>query len=159
MQQYDRGSPVQWIRPSSIRTSHTRAWDLFSARMRDAYLRTSVDLKNIDKMDLGFCIAVSVLIMIAFISFAVAEMAPCYWPGGVRVDSHTPCNESAEHSHCCVQYDACLSNGYCFQAGDADMWGNRIARTSCTDPTFQAPECAYYCGDSESNYSRKWKIC
>ncbi|KAF7186790.1 hypothetical protein HII31_11887 [Pseudocercospora fuligena] len=78
----------------------------------------------------------------------------CYFPDGNIAPYATPCNASAEVSHCFQENDACVSNGYCFQQGtDPGTWNNRMARGSCTDQTFNDSRCPQHCKDdfSEGN--------
>lgn len=79
---------------------------------------------------------------------ALTASSPCYFPSGEQLDDHTPCNQNASVSHCCKHSDACISNGYCFQQGGqrAD-WGLRIARSSCTDRSFNSEKCPQFCKD------------
>ena len=68
----------------------------------------------------------------------------CYYPGGEEATGDLPCDADAENSPCCAGgkiAGACLANKLCLAKGDPDWY----ARGSCTDPTFQAPECPKFC--------------
>lgn len=75
----------------------------------------------------------------------------CYFPYGNLIDSEQenvfPCDPtSEEHSACCPADAVCLSNGLCFQQGS---WGNRVARSGCTDQMWEDGSCAGICEDGE----------
>lgn len=70
----------------------------------------------------------------------------CYWPDGTLADhSWTPCNATAQVSHCCYDTDVCLDNGYCFVQKGAPGYTNRIVRGACTDQFWSTPNCPDYC--------------
>ncbi|KAF1966445.1 hypothetical protein BU23DRAFT_574061 [Bimuria novae-zelandiae CBS 107.79] len=76
----------------------------------------------------------------------------CYFPNGKQLHDYTPCNQKAGVSHCCKKTDACINNGYCFQQGrERFAYGLRIARSSCTDRSFDSPACPQYCKDVSSD--------
>ncbi|KXS95588.1 hypothetical protein AC578_3258 [Pseudocercospora eumusae] len=78
------------------------------------------------------------------LAFALAQT--CYFPDGSKAresDDLRPCNPSSSgHSACCLKTGLCMSNGLCFQQSG---WGNRIARSGCTDATWNDPACASVC--------------
>jgi len=99
------------------------------------------------------------LLSVSFVARRIAAVATCYHPDGTPQQWHKPCNESAKVSHCCVESDACISNGYCFQQSDYPQdWGNRITRASCTDPTFGSHSCPQYCKDGKATNTRKLQL-
>ena len=72
--------------------------------------------------------------------------AKCYFPDGSIATNDTPCNSAATSnsvSACCGHSDICLDNALCLMQHD-DLG---IVRGSCTDETWQSPECAQYCPD------------
>lgn len=87
------------------------------------------------------------ILPIAYLPFVLGQDSPtCYWPNGKSADNKTtPCNTSAESSHCCGPDDACLSNGYCLQT--RGVFANRLGRAACTDPSLPSLYCASYCTD------------
>jgi hypothetical protein len=65
----------------------------------------------------------------------------CYYPSGAIADGLLPCNTTAGAvSSCCRVGDVCLTNGYCFSAGQ-----NSLIRRGCTDRTFNSTECPQTC--------------
>jgi hypothetical protein len=70
-------------------------------------------------------------------------LAGCYYPGGKEATDDLPCDPDAEVSVCCagsvVLGFVCLSNKLCVSPK------GRIARGSCTDPTWQSPDCPKFC--------------
>ncbi|CZT23570.1 uncharacterized protein RCC_09284 [Ramularia collo-cygni] len=83
----------------------------------------------------------------------MANEKKCYFPDESEVDAQestiTPCNPtSSEHSACCPADSVCLSNGLCFQQ---NAWGNRVARSACTDSSWKDPSCASVCTDVFTN--------
>ncbi|KAH6617179.1 hypothetical protein F5144DRAFT_385379 [Chaetomium tenue] len=78
----------------------------------------------------------------------------CYYPGGVEAPGDLPCDTEAENSPCCAGgkiAGACLANKLCLAKGNPDWY----ARGSCTDPTFEAPECPKFCLSHEG---RGWNL-
>lgn len=63
--------------------------------------------------------------------------ATCYWPNGDVAENTTPCKASGT-SACCGADDLCLTNGYCL----VSMF---VARHSCTDQSFNDPNCPQLC--------------
>ena len=82
------------------------------------------------------------LILLSTRACVAAERRKCYYPNGDLVLADSPCDPDAEHSACCGAPPfgvACLSNKLCrTQPGD-------FSRGSCTDPTWQSPECPSFC--------------
>ena len=72
----------------------------------------------------------------------------CYYPDGSVVARDTPCHSPSigdGASACCDSGDICLDNNLCLSQGGAEL----ISRGSCTDHTWQSPECSQYCSDGE----------
>ena len=72
--------------------------------------------------------------------------AKCYFPDGSIATGDTPCNSAATSnsvSACCGYSDICLDNALCLMQHKL----LRIVRGSCTDETWQSPQCAQYCSD------------
>ena len=67
--------------------------------------------------------------------------AVCYYPNGEANDD-IPCN-AGPVSVCCTRGWTCLTNGVCQNDNDSSCiaWG----RHSCTDSTFNSPECPRFC--------------
>lgn len=95
--------------------------------------------------------SISLYYMLIFLLCAAVSDAQstCYRPDGVAAPaSYQPCNTTAPASMCCnIGYgEACNSIiGLC--GSSSALW-----RESCTDPTWQAPECLRLCitGPSKS---------
>jgi hypothetical protein len=64
----------------------------------------------------------------------------CYYPDGELAAGLTPCNPTAEVSHCCSSSDMCLTNGFCYSLGL-----NSIVQRGCTDSSFGSSECPQQC--------------
>lgn len=79
----------------------------------------------------------------------LVDAQTCYYPDG-SVSSHdTPCHSlliGDEASACCGYLDVCLDNGLCLAQAGAEL----VSRGSCTDQTWQSPECSQYCSDGKS---------
>lgn len=89
------------------------------------------------------------LLVIAPILVLAQDARSCYWPNGTDVavgnNSYFPCSSSGPSS-CCLEGEACLSNGLCYGA----EWGNTY-RGACTDSTWTTSYCPQLClaeGDS-----------
>ncbi|KAI1179532.1 hypothetical protein F4777DRAFT_434886 [Nemania sp. FL0916] len=67
----------------------------------------------------------------------------CYYPQGNLSGGDVVCGDGVNHSHCCGPHAICLTNKLCLQISDTIS----ISRASCTDPTWQAPECPDHCRD------------
>lgn len=63
----------------------------------------------------------------------------CYYPDGSAAALDIPCQDT-NHSACCGPDSYCLANNLCIQK-------LVLTRSSCTDQTWKAPECPYYCRD------------
>lgn len=86
---------------------------------------------------------------------SLAVQAGCYLPDGTdrnaRNDTiagktrYEPCSTGAGHSMCynTKDGDACVEDGLIYNPG-GQLW-----RESCTDPTWQAPECLKVCYDDQ----------
>ena len=72
----------------------------------------------------------------------------CYYPDGSVSTLDTPCRAPStdQASPCCKATDVCLDNDLCLaQSGQPEV----VSRGSCTDSTWQSPECAQYCQDGQ----------
>ena len=72
----------------------------------------------------------------------------CYSPDGSVMARDTPCHSPSigdGASACCDHGDVCLDNNLCLAQGGGEL----ISRGSCTDHTWQSPECSQYCSDGE----------
>lgn len=80
------------------------------------------------------------LLQLAFLLVLVrcSASSTCYNPDGTP-SYDIPCQDTFyNYSACCDEKDACLSNGLCFSE-------LKVARRSCTDITWRAPECPSQC--------------
>ena len=70
----------------------------------------------------------------------------CYYPDGSLSSRDAPCHSPSNGdgaSACCGYPDICLDNGLCLAQQGSEM----ISRGSCTDESWQSPECSQYCND------------
>lgn len=71
----------------------------------------------------------------------MAKAQTCYYPNGTSsVD--TPCHSDNAASACCNEGATCLSNGLC-------LGGSIVSRGSCTDQSWESPDCPQYCADGK----------
>ena len=68
------------------------------------------------------------------------EVPTCYIPDGTIAEGDYACNLSSNFSACCTIGAQCTESGLCYN--DANGY---ILRTSCTDKTWESPECAHFC--------------
>ena len=89
----------------------------------------------------------SLVVFLGIVVMADAQM--CYSPDGTAFPSDSPCHSPSivdGASACCNTHDVCLNNGLCLsQAG-----GEFIYRGTCTDQSWQSPNCSQYCADGKS---------
>ncbi|KAI1110592.1 hypothetical protein F5Y14DRAFT_428588 [Nemania sp. NC0429] len=74
-------------------------------------------------------------------SIAAAAQQQCYYPKGNVAPYDSPCGDGVNHSHCCDSKSLCLSNRLCLRATPS----YELSRASCTDPTWQSPQCPSLC--------------
>jgi hypothetical protein len=81
-----------------------------------------------------------VCLLLSAISLSSAA-GKCYYPNGAQSFDNFPCDAEVEDGPCCHGSLgwACLSNKLC-RGPD----GN-VVRGSCSDPTWESPECAHFC--------------
>ena len=78
----------------------------------------------------------------------MASAPTCYFPDGSQSPRDTPCHTPSVGdgaSACCAYSDICLDNNLCLAQSGAEV----ITRGSCTDETWQSPECSQYCADGK----------
>jgi len=80
------------------------------------------------------------------LSFALADVPLCFYPDGSQAQSDYACNLTAEHSFCCAIGYNCLDNKICVAEEYSD-WN----RGSCTDKTWNSPDCPRFCMDFSSS--------
>ncbi|KAF2452578.1 hypothetical protein BDY21DRAFT_367724 [Lineolata rhizophorae] len=75
----------------------------------------------------------------------------CYFPDGSTSDTTDwfVCNSTADHSHCCVLGDECLTNGLCKGSLEGNI--NRYWRESCTDPAWRSSACPSFCNTNDTH--------
>lgn len=82
------------------------------------------------------------------ISFASLATALCYFPDGKSVPRQdTPCRSNGFATFCGQGY-ACLSNNLCMlteHVADAIPGQSKYVRGSCTDQTWNSPNCPNFC--------------
>lgn len=79
----------------------------------------------------------------------MANEQTCYFPDGSVSPRDTPCHSPSigdGASACCASSDICLSNALCLGQTGAAL----ISRGTCTDKTWQNPECPQYCSDGKN---------
>ncbi len=76
----------------------------------------------------------------------MAAGAQCYYPDG-SISDDIPCRDPT--SACCSATSYCLTNGYCL----SDL---QVIRSSCTDQTWQSPDCPTLCIRGEPSHV-PWK--
>jgi hypothetical protein len=81
-----------------------------------------------------------------YILSALADVPLCFYPDGSQAQSDYACNLTAEHSFCCAIGYNCLDNKICVAEGYSD-WN----RGSCTDKTWNSPDCPRFCMDFSSS--------
>ncbi|KAF6230559.1 hypothetical protein HO173_011096 [Letharia columbiana] len=77
---------------------------------------------------------------------AMADAQTCFYPDGSVSTHDTPCHSPSigdGASACCGSTDICLNNSLCLAQSGAEL----VTRGSCTDQTWQSPECPQYCSD------------
>ena len=95
-------------------------------------------------------LAMNIFLAVLFVSFlgniTMTNAQTCYYPDGSVAPPDTPCHSPSVGdgaSACCNHGDVCLDNNLCL----AQSSGELITRGSCTDETWQSPECSQYCSD------------
>ena len=72
----------------------------------------------------------------------------CWFPNGAPAQKSSPCNSTQTESACCTKGAICLSNGVCQWNQDLVNADDRIGsmwRGSCTDRSWQSPDCPLFC--------------
>jgi len=78
------------------------------------------------------------------VAFAVSELQPCYAPNGdLAQGGNFPCFLDQDVSPCCGEGSICEASGLCKVAGSTGV--SDLIRGSCTDRTWNSPECPQYC--------------
>lgn len=90
-------------------------------------------------------------ILISLSLFLWQAQAICYFPNGKTASQDGPCRDDTEHSACCGQGFACLSNGMCVAVVDLVRPPELIPyhRASCTDKSWRSGDCPNFCVDSD----------
>jgi hypothetical protein len=88
----------------------------------------------------------TVILTASHILSALADVPLCFYPDGSQAQSDYACNLTAEHSFCCAIGYNCLDNKICVAEGYSD-WN----RGSCTDKTWNSPDCPRFCMDFSSS--------
>jgi len=78
------------------------------------------------------------------LSTAVLGQQMCYFPNGSPSPNDTPCRSSG-FTHCCNNQSICLGNGFC---QSVEFQPYTLSRGSCTDQTWQSPNCPQRCKGS-----------
>lgn len=82
--------------------------------------------------------------IIALLSPSLSAIAlanqTCYYPDGSIAQGDKPCGNGTDVA-CCGSGGICLSNGLCMDVAQP----NTLARSSCTDKTWNSGNCPNYC--------------
>jgi hypothetical protein len=84
----------------------------------------------------------SVVLTAVYLCCSATATATCYLPDGSPAYGDIPCSGSLP-SMCCPADGICLSNGLCFSTA------NIVARSSCTDQTWDSDVCTNICKTSK----------
>ena len=88
-------------------------------------------------------------LLVCFLGHVIVINAQtCYYPDRSVSPHDTPCHSpftSDGFSACCDRFDLCLDNGLCLAQGGSEI----ISRGSCTDESWQSPQCSQYCEDGD----------
>jgi hypothetical protein len=84
-----------------------------------------------------------IVILTGYILSTRAEVPLCYYPDGSQALYDYACNLTAEASFCCAVGFNCLDNNICVAAEGKGK--QRYNRGSCTDKTWDSPECPQFC--------------
>ncbi|KAK2785149.1 hypothetical protein FQN53_007891 [Emmonsiellopsis sp. PD_33] len=92
-----------------------------------------------------YLLSLSVLLLLGFhlrLTAAANEFSPCYFKDGTRAKNFISCNDHAEEdTGCCHKGYACNSNTLCYNVKS----GVSKEMISCTDETFNNPNCPGSC--------------
>ncbi|KAK2753736.1 hypothetical protein FQN55_000099 [Onygenales sp. PD_40] len=92
-----------------------------------------------------YLLSLSVLLLLGFhlrLTAAANEFSPCYFDDGTRAKNFISCNDHAEEdTGCCHKGYACNSNTLCYNVKS----GVSKEMISCTDETFNNPNCPGSC--------------
>jgi len=99
---------------------------------------------------LALCNLLLLLVLLPMASLT-SPSAPCYFPDGTYIDFDAPCFPDRPQSFCCGRNHTCMSNGLC-RWPDAEMPSPlAYIRGSCTDRTWNSPECPQHCANKLFN--------
>jgi hypothetical protein len=92
---------------------------------------------------------ISSILFVSYVTalFSGVARATCYYPDGCVSLQDTPCSDDTEHSTCCGQGYACLSNKMCMATGEElqKPGATVLVRGSCTDKDWRSSECPLFC--------------
>ncbi|KAH7310631.1 hypothetical protein B0I35DRAFT_481935 [Stachybotrys elegans] len=83
--------------------------------------------------------------MLALLALLPLALAMCYTPDGTPVPRDIPCNQDGGVSMCCDRGYFCHSNGICQPENMSIDVPNRFIRATCTDESWESPECVSFC--------------
>jgi hypothetical protein len=92
-----------------------------------------------------------VVLSTGYILSTRAEVPLCFYPDTSQAQSDHACNLTAEVSFCCAIGDKCLDNKLCITDSDDPQVVQPYNRGSCTDKTWNSPECPRFCLDFSSD--------
>lgn len=87
----------------------------------------------------------NILFVLCLNFLAKAQVPSCFYPNGAHADHDYACNLTSEVSFCCGINDVCLENKICVGNGYDGSTAMPWNRGSCTDPTWQSPDCPKFC--------------
>lgn len=92
------------------------------------------------------------LTLLSLSSFVVAQ--GCFYPNGSPANGDILCQDG-NVSSCCGPNSICLTNGLCLSVEQPFT----LSRGSCTDSTWQSPQCPNVCKDSRFLlYQTLWQL-
>lgn len=130
--------------PIDFAPSTTSSFERSSPKSRDTALKSPTPSENPITRPVLVKMKTSLIFLLHLGLLQTCLGKKCYYPGGEEAPGDLPCDTEAEHSPCCAGgkiAGACLANKLCLAKGNPDWY----ARGSCTDPTFEAPECPKFC--------------
>ena len=80
---------------------------------------------------------------------SLVTASTCFYPSGAEASQDFVCNPLAKTSFCCGLGYACLGNKLCVRTAEAtDNNPALFNRGSCTDQTFESPDCPQFCNEA-----------
>ncbi|KAH7322571.1 hypothetical protein B0I35DRAFT_509887 [Stachybotrys elegans] len=83
----------------------------------------------------------------------------CYYPDGSLAPDQFRCTTDTAESFCCPDNENCLANKLCYfnSTGFDDVFRHFYFRGSCTDQSWDSPDCPNYCTESSDGRDLAWQ--